>query len=73
MHVKLGKQCICKIMMYFVYCRLEKSFSGMYIGELVRLCLVKLIDNKALFNGKSSKKLDTRWSLNAKSVASIER
>lgn len=45
----------------------------MYIGELVRLCLVKLIDNKALFNGKSSKKLDTRWSLNAKSVASIER
>ncbi|CAG2223668.1 HK [Mytilus edulis] len=51
---------------------LEKSFSGMYIGELVRLCLVKLIDNKALFNGKSSKKLDTRWSLNAKSVASIE-
>lgn len=51
---------------------LEKSFSGMYIGELVRLCLVKLIDNKALFNGTSSKKLNTRWSLNAKSVASIE-
>lgn len=50
----------------------EKSFSGMYIGELVRLCLLKLTDKGLLFGGKVTEELSTRWVIQAAVVAAIE-
>lgn len=45
----------------------------MYIGELVRLCLLKLTDKGLLFGGKVTEELSTRWVIQAAVVAAIER
>lgn len=45
----------------------------MYIGELVRLCLLKLTDRGLLFGGKVTDQLSTRWVIQASVVAAIER
>jgi hexokinase len=45
----------------------------MYIGELVRLCLLTLTDRRLLFGGKVTDQLSTRWVIQASVVAAIER
>lgn len=50
----------------------EKSFGGLYLGEQVRLPLVKLIEGGCLFNGKSSPELIKRWGFTTSNVTSIE-
>nr|XP_022287076.1 hexokinase-1-like [Crassostrea virginica] len=50
----------------------EKSFAGMYLGELVRLVLVKLVKEGCLFKGKSSPELMKRWEFPTSYVTSIE-
>lgn len=44
----------------------------MYMGELVRLVLISLINVNLLFNGKSSNKLNTRYEFFTKYVSEIE-
>ena len=46
--------------------------SGMYMGELVRLVIVKLVKLKLLFDGKGSKKLMERNLFFTKYVSEIE-
>nr|CAD7573729.1 unnamed protein product [Timema californicum] len=45
--------------------------SGMYLGELVRLVILKLVENNVLFGGKSSDKLKTPHSFQCKYVTEI--
>jgi hexokinase len=47
--------------------------SGMYMGELVRLVLVKLTQEGLLFNGKCSDMLLEKGSFYTKYVSEIER
>ncbi|XP_069756963.1 hexokinase-1-like isoform X2 [Narcine bancroftii] len=49
----------------------EKMISAMYLGEIVRLILVKLAQNGMLFKGKASFKLLTKRSLDVHHVAEI--
>ncbi|KAG9511338.1 Hexokinase type 2, partial [Fragariocoptes setiger] len=49
----------------------EKMCSGMYIGELLRLVIVKLARRKLLFNGRISKQLETKDSLDGRHVSLI--
>lgn len=50
----------------------EKMLSGMYLGELVRLVLVKLATDGLIFNGKVSKQLNTSQQFFTKFVSEIE-
>uniref|UniRef100_H2Y728 Phosphotransferase n=1 Tax=Ciona savignyi TaxID=51511 RepID=H2Y728_CIOSA len=50
----------------------EKMISGMYMGEIVRLVLVKLTDDGLLFGGKGSDALRTRGSFQTSYVSQIE-
>ncbi|XP_054902616.1 hexokinase-2-like [Poeciliopsis prolifica] len=50
----------------------EKMISGMYLGEIVRLVLVKLAENKLLFKGKVSEALCTRDTFETKFISEIE-
>lgn len=50
----------------------EKMLSGMYLGELVRLVLVKLATSGLIFNGKVSDLLNTRYQFLTKFVSEIE-
>lgn len=52
---------------------MEKMISGMYMGELVRLVLLKFTKEKVLFSGKGSEELNTRWRFKTKYVSEIER
>ncbi|XP_071112937.1 hexokinase type 2-like [Haliotis cracherodii] len=49
----------------------EKSFSGHYLGELVRLVLVKLIDQKLLLGGATSTQILERWNFTTTDVTKI--
>uniref|UniRef100_UPI00398E372A hexokinase HKDC1-like isoform X1 n=1 Tax=Pristiophorus japonicus TaxID=55135 RepID=UPI00398E372A len=49
----------------------EKMISGMYMGELVRLILVKITRMAMLFNGKASSKLLTKGSFETKHMTAI--
>lgn len=51
----------------------EKLFAGLYLGELVRLVLVKLTKLGLIFGGKGSEKLFTRWNFTTSHVTAIER
>jgi len=51
----------------------EKMLSGMYMGELSRLVLEKLIDNGLLFSGKSPGDLKKRGKFFTKYVSEIEK
>jgi hexokinase len=53
-------------------CRFEKMISGMYMGELVRLILVKMAKEELLFQGKVSSELLTTGSFETKDVSDIE-
>ncbi|GAA6085288.1 hexokinase-4 isoform X1 [Tachysurus ichikawai] len=50
----------------------EKLISGKYMGELVRLVLMKLVNEDLLFNGKASDILKTRGSFETHFVSQIE-
>ncbi|KAK7108299.1 hexokinase type 2-like [Littorina saxatilis] len=51
----------------------EKSFSGLYLGELVRLVLVRLTQEGALFDGNLPQSLSETWSLTTSHVTEMER
>ncbi|KAF9148892.1 glucokinase [Linnemannia schmuckeri] len=50
----------------------EKMISGMYLGEITRNILLHLIDQRLLFDGTSSTKLNTHWSFETKYMSQIE-
>ena len=50
----------------------EKMVSGHYIGELVRRILVKLTEERILFDGKVTKQLSTQNVINAKFLSKVE-
>ncbi|ESO92176.1 hypothetical protein LOTGIDRAFT_233221 [Lottia gigantea] len=50
----------------------EKSFAGMYLGEFVRLVLVKLTNEGVLFNGHVTEELATRWKFTSGFVTKID-
>ena len=61
--------------LYFVCispCRFEKMISGMYMGELVRLILVKMAKEELLFGGKLSPELLATGHFETKDVSDIE-
>lgn len=45
----------------------------MYMGEIVRLMLVKFTKQKLLFNGQGSEKLNTKGAFLTKYVSDIEK
>ena len=47
--------------------------SGMYMGEIVRLCLEKLKKHGLLFGGRGSEELSTMGRFYTKYVSEIER
>lgn len=53
-------------------CRFEKMISGMYMGELVRLILVKMAKEELLFRGKLSPELLATGHFETKDVSYIE-
>ncbi|KAF9931823.1 glucokinase [Linnemannia zychae] len=50
----------------------EKMISGMYLGEITRNILLHLIDQRLLFDGNSSDKLNQHWSFETKYMSKIE-
>ncbi|XP_022097739.1 hexokinase-2-like isoform X2 [Acanthaster planci] len=50
----------------------EKMISGMYLGEIVRLILVKLTTDGHLFGGKVSPDLNTPWKFETRFLTDIE-
>lgn len=58
----------------FVLClRFEKMVSGMYLGELVRLILVKMAREGMLFEGRITPELLTRGTFETKHISAIEK
>lgn len=53
-------------------CSYEKLISGKYMGELVRVVLLKLVNEELLFNGEASDLLKTRGSFETRYVSQIE-
>lgn len=56
-----------------ILCRYEKLISGKYMGELVRLVLMKLVNENLLFNGEASEQLRMRGSFETRFVSQVER
>ena len=52
--------------------RFEKMISGLYMGELVRLILVKMAKEELLFGGKLSPELLATGHFETKDVSDIE-
>ncbi|XP_002734800.1 hexokinase-4-like [Saccoglossus kowalevskii] len=50
----------------------EKMTSGMYLGEIVRLILVKLTKAGVIFNGNITDDLETKWIFKTKYISYIE-
>ncbi|XP_051793702.1 hexokinase-2-like isoform X1 [Acanthochromis polyacanthus] len=50
----------------------EKMISGMYLGEIVRLLLVKMMEDKLLFKGQTSEALLTPGQFETKYISEIE-
>lgn len=53
--------------------RFEKMVSGMYMGELVRLILVKMAKEGLLFEGRITPELLTKGKIETKHVSAIEK
>ncbi|XP_023603788.1 putative hexokinase HKDC1 isoform X2 [Myotis lucifugus] len=51
----------------------EKMISGLYLGELVRLILVKMTKAGLLFGGKKSSSLHTKGKIETRHVAAMEK
>uniref|UniRef100_A0A7N9AV15 Phosphotransferase n=1 Tax=Mastacembelus armatus TaxID=205130 RepID=A0A7N9AV15_9TELE len=60
------------IFIFYASCRYEKLISGKYMGELVRLVLMKLVNEDLLFNGEASELLKTRGSFETRYVSQVE-
>lgn len=63
----------CDFLFCFFFARYEKLISGKYMGELVRLVLMKLVNEDLLFNGEASELLKTRGSFETRYVSQVER
>nr|XP_042715239.1 hexokinase-4 isoform X3 [Chrysemys picta bellii] len=50
----------------------EKMIGGKYMGEIVRLVLLKLVNENLLFHGEASEKLKTRGSFETRFISQIE-
>ncbi|KAG0234228.1 glucokinase [Actinomortierella wolfii] len=50
----------------------EKMISGMYLGEITRNILCHLIDQRLLFDGKSSSTLNRHWGIETATMSAIE-
>ncbi|XP_048407507.1 hexokinase HKDC1-like [Stegostoma tigrinum] len=50
----------------------EKMASAMYMGELVRIILVRIVRNGILFKGKTSSKLLTKGSIDIEDIIAIQ-
>ncbi|KAG5210446.1 hypothetical protein JEQ12_015640 [Ovis aries] len=50
----------------------EKLIGGKYMGELVRLVLLKLVDENLLFHGEASEQLRTRGAFETRFVSQVE-
>uniref|UniRef100_A0A8C0M8Y2 Phosphotransferase n=2 Tax=Canis lupus TaxID=9612 RepID=A0A8C0M8Y2_CANLF len=50
----------------------EKIIGGKYMGELVRLVLLKLVDENLLFRGEASEQLRTRGAFETRFVSQVE-
>lgn len=57
---------------FVLACRFEKMISGMYMGELVRLILVRMTKEQLLFHGKTTAKLLTTGSFDTSYIYAIE-
>ena len=53
--------------------RFEKMVSGMYLGELVRLILVKMAREGLLFEGRITPELLTKGTFETKHMSAIEK
>lgn len=53
--------------------RFEKMVSGLYMGELVRLILVKMAKEGLLFEGRITPELLTKGKFETKHVSAIEK
>lgn len=53
--------------------RFEKMVSGMYMGELVRLILVKMAREGLLFEGRITPELLTKGKFETKYISAIEK
>jgi len=51
----------------------EKMISGMYMGEIVRLVIVKLTDENKMFGGKLSEEMKTAGAFGTSYMSDIER
>uniref|UniRef100_A0A2I3H0R4 Phosphotransferase n=1 Tax=Nomascus leucogenys TaxID=61853 RepID=A0A2I3H0R4_NOMLE len=51
----------------------EKLIGGKYMGELVRLVLLRLVDENLLFHGEASEQLRTRGAFETRFVSQVER
>ncbi len=60
-------------MITLVFLRFEKMISGMYMGELARLVLVRLCKQGLVFEGNGSDELFTPGQFPTKFVSEIER
>lgn len=61
----------CSISFVFT-CRFEKMISGMYMGELVRLILVRMTKEQLLFQGKTTAELLTTGSFKTSYIYDID-
>lgn len=57
----------------FLFHRFEKMISGMYMGEIARQVIVRLVAEGLLFDGKSSDILQEKGSFFTKYISEIER
>ena len=58
--------------LFFPPGRYEKMISGMYLGEIVRLILVKMAGAGKLFGGNVSESLKTPWKFETRFLTDIE-
>lgn len=50
----------------------EKLFAGHYLGEILRLVMVKLIQHDLLFGGRTSSIIQERWRLPTSAITDVE-
>lgn len=73
MHVGQDSTGRLKLQVFLSVIRFEKMASGMYMGELVRLILVKMAKEGLLFEGRITPELLTKGKIETKHVSAIEK
>lgn len=51
----------------------EKCASGRYLGELMRLVIEKLVQEKVLFGGQASELMSTQYEFKSEYITEIEQ